>query len=235
MTQTLGPVAGALFALFLIDAALIGAAAVTLSTSYAFGDLFNIKHSLHRSLRDGWHFYAIYSVLVLAAAGIVLLPNAPLGLLTLMVQVLAGILLPSATVFLLLLCNDKAVLGPWVNPTWLNILASLIVGVLVELSLILAATTLFPSIDAVALTVWLSVALVFGLLVTGVLLLRHVRRAAHTEPSLPRVTWRMPPLDQLPKPMATVGRTIGLLVLRGYLLIAVVLVAIKFVQLATGH
>lgn len=235
LTQTLGPVAGALFALFLIDAALIGAAAVTLSTSYAFGDLFKIKHSLHRSLRDGWHFYTIYSVLVLAAAGIVLLPNAPLGLLTLMVQVLAGILLPSATVFLLLLCNDKAVLGPWVNPTWLNIVASLIVGVLVELSLILAATTLFPSIDAVALTVWLSVALVVGLLVTGVLLLRRARRAAQAEPSLPRTTWRMPPLDQLPRPVATMGRNIGLLVLRGYLILAAVLVAIRFVQLATGH
>ena len=235
LTQTLGPLAGTLFALFLIDAALIGAAAVTLSTSYAFGDLFKIKHSLHRGLRDGKAFYAIYSLVVLAAATIVLLPNAPLGLLTLLVQVLAGILLPSATVFLLLLCNDKAVLGPWVNPTWLNIAASLIVGVLVELSLILAAATLFPTIDVVALTVWLSIALVVGLGVAGILLLLRARRAAPTEQAPARATWRMPPLDELPKPVATTGRTIGLLVLRAYLLIAVVLVAVKFVQLATGH
>jgi NRAMP (natural resistance-associated macrophage protein)-like metal ion transporter len=235
LTQTLGPLAGTLFALFLIDASLIGAAAVTLSTSYAFGDLFKIKHSLHRSLRDGWHFYAIYSVLVLAAAAIVLLPNAPLGLITLAVQALAGVLLPSATVFLLLLCNDKAVLGPWVNPTWLNIVASLIVGVLVELSLILAAVTLFPNLDVVPVTLWLSVTLGIGLLVTGVLLLRRARRTARTGPQPERAIWRMPPLDRLPKPVATTGRTIGLLVLRGYLLIAVVLVAIKFVQLATGH
>ena len=49
------------------------------------------------------------------AGGIVLIPNAPLGLMTLAVQALAGLLLPSATVFLVLLCNDRDVLGPWVN------------------------------------------------------------------------------------------------------------------------
>jgi hypothetical protein len=109
------------------------------------------------------------------------------------------------------------------------------VGVLVDLSLILAAATLFPAIDVVALTVWLCVALLLGLLVTGVLLLRRACRTAQTEPRLPRATWRMPPLDQLPRPVSTTGRTIGLLVLRGYLILAAVLVAIKFVQLATGH
>jgi NRAMP (natural resistance-associated macrophage protein)-like metal ion transporter len=238
LSRTIGPVGGVLFALFLIDAALIGAAAVTLSTSYAFGDLFKIKHSLHRDLRDGWAFYAIYSGLVAAAAAIVLIPNAPLGLMTLAVQVLAGILLPSATVFLLLLCNDKAVLGPWVNPTWLNVVASLIVGVLVELSLILAVVTLFPSIDAVPLTLWLTVALVAGLIATGVLLLRRTQRArqaASSAPALDRATWRMPPLAELTMPDKTVARDIGLLLLRGYLIIAAVLVAVKFVQLATGH
>ena len=58
--------------------------------------------------------------LIAVAAAIVLTPGAPLGLLTVAVQTLAGVLLPSATVFLLLLCNDKPVLGPWVNTRWLN-------------------------------------------------------------------------------------------------------------------
>ena len=62
--------------------------------------------------------------MVLAAAGIVLIPGAPLGLITTSVQALAGVLLPSATVFLLLLCNDREVLGPWVNAPWLNVLAA---------------------------------------------------------------------------------------------------------------
>ena len=67
-------VLGALFAIVLLDASIIGAAAVTLSTSYAFGDVFNLKHSLHRSFRDAKPFYAIYAPMVAVAAGIVLIP-----------------------------------------------------------------------------------------------------------------------------------------------------------------
>jgi len=93
-------VAGAMFALVLLNASLIGAAAVTLSTSYAFGDVCGIKHSLHRSWKDARGFYAIYAALVVLAAAIVLIPHAPLGLITTAVQALAGVLLPSATVFL---------------------------------------------------------------------------------------------------------------------------------------
>ena len=63
--------------------------------------------------------------MVALAAAIVLIPHAPLGLITTAVQALAGILLPSATVFLVLLCNDRAVLGPWVNKPWLNVVAAL--------------------------------------------------------------------------------------------------------------
>src|ERR1035441_1505048 len=87
---------GALFAIVLLDASIIGASAVTLSTSYAFGDVFGLKHSLHRSFRDAKPFYASYSALVVVAAGIVLIPKAPLGLITTSVQALAGVLLPSA-------------------------------------------------------------------------------------------------------------------------------------------
>ena len=99
-------VLGALFAVVLLDASIIGAAAVTLATSYAFGDMFGLKHSLHRSFRDAKAFYASYTAVVVAAAGIVLIPGAPLGLITTAVQALAGVLLPSASTFLLLLCND---------------------------------------------------------------------------------------------------------------------------------
>ena len=73
-----------------------------------------------------------------------LTPGAPLGLLTNAVQTLAGVLLPSATVFLLLLCNDKAVLGPWVNGRGLNVFTGAVIAVLVMLSVILTASVLFP-------------------------------------------------------------------------------------------
>lgn len=78
------------------------------------------------------------------AATIVLIPGAPLGIVTTGVQALAGVLLPSALVFLLLLCNDRAVLGPWVNARWLNAIAATVVAVLLVLSGLLTISTLFP-------------------------------------------------------------------------------------------
>jgi hypothetical protein len=172
--------------------------------------------------------------LVIAAAAIVLIPNAPLGLMTLAVQVLAGVLLPSATVFLLLLCNDKALLGPWINRTWLNVVASLIIGVLVMLSLILASTVLFPALDAVVVTAVAGAVLVLALVAVGLMLRRRERQAAATEPQLDRSTWRMPPLFNLAPPEHSRARNIGLLVLRGYLLLVAVLVGLKFAQLIGG-
>ena len=76
-----------------------------------------------------------------------LIPATPLGLLTNAVQTLAGVLLPSATVFLLLLCNDRAVLGPWVNGRWLNLFTGAVIAVLVMLSVILTASVLYPQMD----------------------------------------------------------------------------------------
>ena len=92
----IGPAAGAIFAILLIDASVVGASAVTLATSYAFGDTFGIRHSLHRSWREAKPFYAAFTTLVVLAAGLVLIPNAPLGLITTAVQALAGVLLPGA-------------------------------------------------------------------------------------------------------------------------------------------
>ena len=103
-----GRVAGVVFAVALLDASIIGAFAVSLSSAYAIGDVLGLKHSLHRGFRQAKGFYAVYAALIGGAAAVVLIPGSPLGLLTEGVQVLAGVLLPSATVFLLLLCNDQS-------------------------------------------------------------------------------------------------------------------------------
>jgi Mn2+/Fe2+ NRAMP family transporter len=139
-----GRAGGMMFAIALIDASVIGASAVSLSTAYAIGDVLSLKHSLHRKPSDAKGFYAVYCGLIVVAAGLVLTPSAPLGLLTNAVQTLAGVLLPSATVFLLLLCNDKAVLGPWVNTRWLNLFTGGVIAVLLTLSIILTASVMFP-------------------------------------------------------------------------------------------
>src|SRR5580704_13721795 len=135
-----GRIAGVLFAIALIDASIIGAGAVSLSIAYALGDVFKVKHSLHRKPREAIGFYLVYAGLIAVAAALVLIPGTPLGLLTSAVQTLAGVLLPSATVFLLLLCNDKAVLGPWRNSRWLNLFTGAVIAGLVMLSVILTAS-----------------------------------------------------------------------------------------------
>ena len=142
-----GPAVGAIFSILLIDASVVGASAVTLSTSYAFGDTFGVRNSLHRSWREAKSFYAMFTGLVTLAAVFVLIPGVPLGLVTTAVQALAGVMLPSACLFLLFLCNDRDVLGPWINRPWFNLLASLILGVLLVLSVILVVSTIFPHID----------------------------------------------------------------------------------------
>ena len=234
-------VLAALFAIVLLDASIIGASAVTLSTSYAFGDVFGIKHSLHRKFREAKTFYASYSAMIAVSAGIVLIPGAPLGLLTTAVQALAGILLPSASVFLLLLCNDREVLGPWVNPRWLNFLAAFIVGVLVVLSGTLVITTLFSSLPAGATALWVA-AFIVAVVVVFVLVMRFTRsrrpqRLPHPRTTMSeaeRMQWRMPPLALLKPVEWSSGTKLAMLMLRGYLVVSVLLLIVKAIRVGGG-
>jgi len=236
IASRLGSAAGAIFAILLIDASIIGASAVTLATSYAFGDTFGIRHSLHRPWREAKPFYASYTVLVILAAGLTLTPNAPLGLITTAVQALAGVLLPSASLFLLLLCNDRDVLGPWVNRTWLNIIATLILGILVMLSLILVITTVFSSANVPLLLAILTVVMLVGLVGVTVFTTRGSRaRHPDTLSREDRETWRMPPLALLTRPEPSRSRLVALYSMRGYLVVAVLLLLVKAVQLGTSH
>jgi Mn2+/Fe2+ NRAMP family transporter len=229
--------AGTIFALLLFDASIVGASAVTLATSYAFGDIFGLRHSLHRGIREAKLFYASYAAMVAVAAGIVLIPKAPLGLITTAVQALAGILLPSATVFLVLLCNDRAVLGPWINKAWLNAVAAFIVTVLLLLSLVLVISTVFPSVDVSKLVVVLAVVMGVALAAGGTWLWFSQRHAT-PQPTVSRAereNWRMPALALLERPAWSWGRRIAMLTLSGYLVLAIVLLAVKAVQIALHH
>ncbi|MFE7609474.1 NRAMP family divalent metal transporter [Streptomyces celluloflavus] len=230
-----GKLAGVLYAIALLDASVIGAFAVSLSTAYAIGDVFGMKHSLHRGVKGAKGFYAIYAGLVAAAAAIVLIPGSPLGLLTEGVQTLAGVLLPSASVFLLLLCNDKQVLGPWVNGPRTNAFTAVVVGVLVSLSVVLTASVLFPDISADAIIDIMAGCAAAGILAAGYAGTRR-RTAARQDPvdRTGRDTWRMPPLETLTRPAMSTTRRIGMGTLRTYLLIAMILVVVKIVQVALG-
>lgn len=241
-----GPTSATIFAVALLDASIIGAAAVSLSTAYAIGDTFGIRHSLHRSVFDAKGFYLVYFGIVALAAALVLMPGSPLGLLTEAVQTLAGVLLPSATVFLLLLCNDKAVLGPWVNSKRLNLFTGAVIAVLVVLSIILTAATVFPDLSAHAI-----IAILVGgiaLFAAGYVGVEAKRRAGRSraiarartranravapDELVLRGNWQMPPLDELPAPRLTFATRLWMGALRGYLVVAVGLVIVKVVQMA---
>ena len=222
-----GHVAGVLFAVALLDASVIGAFAVSLSTAYAVSDVFGFNHSLHRGVKGAKGFYAIYAGLVAVAAVIVLIPGSPLGLLTEGVQVLAGVLLPSASVFLLLLCNDKDVLGPWVNGRKTNMFTAVVVAILVTLSVILTASVLFPGITAGQILIIVAACGAASLVAAGYAGARRLRAGTLAVTPVDRTgqaQWRMPPLAMLARPTMSHGPQIGMSALRLYLAVAMVLV-----------
>jgi hypothetical protein len=258
---TIGRRAGDIFAIITLNAAFIGACAVTLASSYAFGDTFKVNHSLHRRARDARGFYVSYAVMIALAAGIVITPGAPLGIMVTAVQALAGVLLPSATVFLLILCNDRDVLGPWVNRPRLNAVAAVILAVLVGLSAILTISVLLPQLDAIVVAQYVGMAIVVSLMAIALYArcrprvtmrfvgidtpsYRHAAAAAVVRAIAPRLSrddrrveradWRMAPVDRLPPPAHSRVRVAGMIALRLYLVVAVGLLVVKTVQLALG-
>ena len=133
--------------LLMINAAALGTTTISLSSAWAYGEVAGWNHSLEKSPREAPRFYAVYAACVALAAGLVLIPGAPLQLIIVSVQVLAGLMLPSAIVFLQLLLNDRELLGPeFANKPWNNLVNWSIVIVLFLLSLILAAQVIAPGL-----------------------------------------------------------------------------------------
>lgn len=145
-----GPAIRSGLLLLMINAAVLGTTAISLSSAWAYGEVKGWAHSLEMPIGKAKGFYATYVVCVTLAAAIVLIPGAPLQLIIIGVQVLAGIMLPSAIIFLQLLLNDKELLGErFANKAWNNWVNWTIIIVLFALSLVLAAQVtapkLFPS------------------------------------------------------------------------------------------
>ncbi len=234
-----GRLPAVMFAIALIDACIIGAAAVSLSTAYALGDVFSIRHSLHRKPTEAKGFYAFYFGLIALAATLVLTPGTPLGLLTNLVQTLAGVLLPSATVFLLLLCNDREVLGPWVNSRRTNGFTTIVIATLVMLSVILTTAMLFPSITDDQIIGVLLAGCGLGVILTLAVKAYERHTGSVTAPLAltdhsQRDTWRMPPLTQLAPARLSLMNRVWMGVLRLYLVGAAGLLVVKLVHLATS-
>ena len=137
-----GKFAGIIFAAGLIGAAMLGAFVVSLATAWAFGEAFQWRCSLNYKCHEAKRFYGLYAFIVALAAGIVLIPNLPLVKITLYVEAFNALVLPIVLGFLLVMANDKKILGDRRNSLVGNVIAIGISVVCVGLGLWYGALTL---------------------------------------------------------------------------------------------
>jgi len=247
---------GGLLALATLDGSLIGANLTALTIAYTLGDVYpRMRHSLHWKLNQAPWFYGLYAVLVGLSAIVTLAWGNDLGVVIDGVEALNGILLPSALIFLVLLANDKAVLGPWTNNSAQNWIAGLVAWIVITFSLAPLVTTFYPDITLKQCFYAFAVCVVIGLAAGAVLW--WLRPSRHEQGSLEpdsnkrpagmnraewrevlserRIAWRTPRIDTLQPPPLSIARQIGLLALRCYILFAIVIMAIKLVQITAAH
>jgi Mn2+/Fe2+ NRAMP family transporter len=137
---------GTFLAIGLFDAGLLGAICISLASSWAFGEVFGWAHSLNQKVKQAPWFYAYYFFTLVMAGTVVLIPGAPLVLITLFVQVIAVTLLPAALVFLIILLNDEETMAKYKNTWFQNIANISIVVIIILVSTLYGISAVFPNI-----------------------------------------------------------------------------------------
>jgi len=140
-----GKWAGFLFALGLLNASLFAASILPLSTAHVICEGMGFEAGLDRKFKEAPTFYSLYTLLIIAGAGIVLLPNAPLWKILIYSQVGNGIWLPVVLIFILLLINRRDLMGDYVNTWAFNLVAWAASIVMIILTIILIFASLFPA------------------------------------------------------------------------------------------
>lgn len=151
--QALEPYAGhlgaTLFALAILEAGLLATITISSSSAYAFGEVTGAAHSLNRKPSEARGFYAVMIVGAVLAGLIVIIPNAPLTLIVLVVNVIATLAMPPALIFLILLVNDRNVMGDYVNSRFANILAIGVTVFLVAAGIIWGTVTILTGLGVI--------------------------------------------------------------------------------------
>ncbi len=137
MRPIVGDYAFLLFAAGLFNASLFAASILPLSTAYTVCEGLGFESGLDRSWKQAPVFYWLYTVLIAAGAGVVLLPNFPLVSMAVLSQVLNGLLLPVVMYFMLRLVNSKELMGEHSNGLWFNVIAWATAAIVTGLSLTL--------------------------------------------------------------------------------------------------
>jgi NRAMP (natural resistance-associated macrophage protein)-like metal ion transporter len=142
MKPLAGQYAFILFAAGLFNASLFAASILPLSTAYTVCEGLGFESGLDKTFHEARFFYWFYSLLIVAGAAIVLIPNFPLVKFSILSQVLNGVLLPVILLFMLKLINKHDLMGKYTNSRWFNAIAWLTAIIVIALSLILVWNTL---------------------------------------------------------------------------------------------
>ena len=130
LARVSGHATGIVFALGLIEAGAVAILTISASTGYAVGECIGAAHSFNNAPRAARAFYATNVAVALVAAAIILIPGVPLLSIALNANVLATVLLPVTLVFVILLANDRELMGRWTNTLATNVIAVAIVTVI---------------------------------------------------------------------------------------------------------
>lgn len=133
------------FALGLLEAGLIAAIVITSSTAWAIGEALDVPRSVNVSPRRSLYFYAPAVLGTAIAAGTLMLPDVPIAFLNLTVQVIATVFMPAAMLFLLMLLNDRELLGDHVNSRLRNALSIGVMALLILCNALYGISQVFPS------------------------------------------------------------------------------------------
>ncbi|MDI6782951.1 MAG: Nramp family divalent metal transporter [bacterium] len=142
----LGPLAGeyatTLFAFGLFNASLFAASILPLSTAYSVCEGMGWESGVDKRFREAPKFYGLYTALIVFGAGIILIPNIPLLFIMVLSQFINGILLPFILIYMLLLVNDKGLMGKYVNGKAFNLIAWITSIGMIILTVILVVVTI---------------------------------------------------------------------------------------------
>jgi len=152
VAAALAPIAGKfsalLFGIGLLNAAVFTASILPLSTAYYVCEAFGFERGVDHRFFDAPIFYGFYLALIVVGAGAVVIPGAPLGAIIFYSQVLNGMLLPIVLVLMLLLINNKRLMGTWTNSRTFNVIAWATVVIVGALTLVSTAQIVFPQLGS---------------------------------------------------------------------------------------
>ncbi|OLE82269.1 MAG: Mn transporter [Acidobacteria bacterium 13_1_20CM_2_65_9] len=137
--EALRPLAGEyaylLFAAGLFNASLFAACILPISTAYAVCEGLGLESGLDKRFEEAPAFYWLYTALIVFGAGVVLVPRFPLFRVMVLSQVVNGILLPFVLVFVILLINDRELMGSYINSKWYNVVSWFTVAIMIALTI----------------------------------------------------------------------------------------------------